>query len=99
MPTTPVAQGEAVMVRVRERGQFTIPASVRREMEIREGDMFSLIRVEDTLIATRQTLVAPEIAKTIESLMQEQGVTLDDLLSDLDRQRDIYVRETYGIQA
>ena len=99
MPATTVAAGRPVIVRVRERGQFTIPAAMRREMEVKDGDMFSLIRVGDTLIATRKKLMAPEIAETIAALMQAQGVTLDDLLEGLETQRDIYVRETYGIQA
>jgi len=99
MPATVVAISGPVVIQVRERGQLTIPAEMRRQAGIREGDVFSLIWVEDTLIATRKQLVVPEIAKTIEALMQEQGVTLDDLLEDLERQREIYVRERYGIQA
>jgi len=88
-----------VVVQVRERGQFTIPAEIRQEMGIKDGDVFSLLRLGDTLIATRQRLVVPEIAETIEAIMQKEGVTLEDLLADLDRQRKIYVREKYGLEA
>jgi len=87
-----------VVVQVRERGQFTIPAEIRRQMGIEEGDVFSLIQLGDTLIATRKKLVTPEIARAIEALMQEEGVTLGDLLDGLQEQRKTYVREKYGIE-
>jgi AbrB family looped-hinge helix DNA binding protein len=88
-----------VVVQVRERGQLTIPAQMRRQMGIEEGDVFSLIQLGNTLVATRKKLVAPEVARAIEALMEEEGVTLGDLLDDLDRQREGYVREKYGVEA
>lgn len=98
MARTGEVQGPAV-VQVRERGQFTIPAEIRREMGIEEGDVFSLIQLGDTLVATRKKLVAPEVAEAVEGLMREQGVTLADLLEGLDKQREAYVREKYGLEA
>ncbi|HUS70658.1 MAG TPA: AbrB/MazE/SpoVT family DNA-binding domain-containing protein [Anaerolineae bacterium] len=88
-----------VVVQVRERGQFTIPAEIRRQMGIEEGDVFSLIQLGDTLVATRKKLVAPEVAGAIEGLMREEGVTLGDLLDGLEKQREAYVREKYGLEA
>ncbi len=88
-----------IVVQVRERGQFTIPAQIRREMGIREGDVFSLIRLGDTLIATRKRLVAQEVARAIEALMEEEGISLEDLLEGLEEERKKYVRERYGIEA
>jgi hypothetical protein len=68
-------------------------------MGIEEGDVFSLIQLGDSLVATRKKLVTPEIAGAIEALMQEEGVTLADLLEGLEEQRRTYVREKYGIEA
>ena len=99
MQTITAQTGEQAVVQVRERGQFTIPAEMRREMGIQDGDLFTLIRLGETLIATRKRLVAPEIARAIEALMQEAGVTLEDLLEDLEEQREAYSREKYGIEA
>jgi len=98
MERTQEASGP-VVVQVRERGQFTIPAEIRRQMGIEEGDVFSLIQLGDTLVATRKKLVAPEIAKGIEALMEEEGLTLGDLLEGLEKQREGYVREKYGLEA
>jgi len=89
--------GGPTVVQVRERGQFTIPAEVRREMGIQDGDLFSLLWVGETLIATRKRLVAPEIARAVEALMQREGVTLEGLLEGLEQEREAYVREQYGL--
>ena len=42
--------GGPVVVQVRERGQFTIPAEIRRQMGIEEGDVFSLLQLGDTTL-------------------------------------------------
>ncbi len=90
---------EPMVVQIRGRGQFTIPAEIRREMGIKDRDIFSLMRLGDTLIATRKRLMVPEIARAIEAIMQEEGVTLEDLLDGLEKQREIYVKEKYGLAA
>ena len=90
---TKTAASRPVLVQVRERGQVTIPAEICRQMGIQEGDVFSLIQLGDTLVATRKNLVAPAIAGAIEGLMEEEGVTLGDLLDGLDKQREAYVRD------
>ena len=97
MQSSPIIGGPAV-IQMRERGQFTIPAEIRREMGIKDGDVFSLVWIEDTLIATRRKLVAPQVAEAIEALMQEEGVTLEDLLQNLEKQRELYVKDKYGIE-
>lgn len=98
MATTETVSGP-VVVQVRERGQLTIPAEIRRKMGIEEGDVFSLIQVGDTLVATRKKLVAQEVATAIEGLMREQGVALADLLDGLEKQREAYVREKYDLES
>ena len=97
MQPSPIVGGPAV-IQMRERGQLTIPAGIRREMGIKDGDVFSLVWIEDTLIATRRKLVAPQVAEAIEALMQEEGVTLEDLLQNLEKQRELYVKDKYGLE-
>jgi len=96
---TKVKDTGPAVVQVRERGQFTIPAEIRRQMGIKEGDVFSVIQLGDTLVATRKELVAPGVAKAVEELMREEGLTLADLLEGLEKQREAYVREKYGLEA
>lgn len=86
------------VVRVRDRGELTIPAEMRRQMGIEEGDVFSLMQLGDTLVATRKKLVAPKIARAIEALMEEEGLTLGDLLDGLEKQRKDFIRDRYGLE-
>ncbi len=86
-------------VQVQERGAVTIPANIRREMAIAAGDIFTVLCVGDSLIMTRKRLELPGITAEFETIMRESGVTVDDLLEDLDTQRAAYVREQYGLDA
>jgi bifunctional DNA-binding transcriptional regulator/antitoxin component of YhaV-PrlF toxin-antitoxin module len=93
MSASSATLGGPVVVQLRERGQLTIPAVPRREMGLEDGDVFTLTRVGDTLVATRRRLVSAGVAEAIQALMQERDLTLDDLLADLEKQREAYVSE------
>ena len=55
-----------------------------------------LIKVGDVLILTPRKLVGDEVAKKAVRAMKKSGLKLEDLLADLERQRDRYNRERYG---
>jgi len=57
------------------------------------------VEMEDNLIATGKRLLSPEIAKRIEALMEGEGLTLEDLLDDLEKQRETYIRDKYGLES
>jgi AbrB family looped-hinge helix DNA binding protein len=86
-----------MVVRVGQRGRVTIPAEIRRQMGIEEGEVLSLTQLGDTLVVTRKKLVTPQIAKDVAALMEEEGLTLGDLLEGSERQRETYVKEKYGL--
>ena len=99
MSVTAVQYLPLAKVQVQERGAVTIPADIRGEMAIGAGDTLTVLRVGDSIIMTRKRLQLPEITAEFETIMQEEGVTLEDLLDDLDTQRAAYVREQYGLNA
>jgi len=47
----------------------------RADRWARYGDLFSLLWAGEMLIATRKRLVAPEVARAVEELMQWEGIT------------------------
>lgn len=57
------------------------------------------VGTEDTPIAAGKGLLAPEIARRIEALMEEEGLTLQDVLDGLEKQRETYVRDKYGLES
>lgn len=91
--------GRPLVVQVRQRGQMTLPAELRREMGIEEGDLFTVVPMGDSLIITRKRLVVPELIDKIVEIMKKEGVTLEDLLAGLEEQRVRYNKEKYGFEA
>jgi AbrB family looped-hinge helix DNA binding protein len=74
-------------VRLRERGQLTVPQQFRERLALQEGDIVDFVQIGDTLVLTPRTLRVPQVADRFADLMDEAGVTLADLLSGLAEQR------------
>ena len=83
-------------VKVWGRGQLTIPASIRKELHLREDATLTIVKVGNALVLTPRMLVGDAVAKKAARAMKKAGLRLQDLLVDLDRQRDRYSRERYG---
>jgi AbrB family looped-hinge helix DNA binding protein len=74
-------------IRLRNRGQITVPQSIRESLDLDEGDMLTLIQVNDLILMTPKQPQIPNLADKIASLMDEQGINLTDLLIGLDEER------------
>ena len=85
------------MVKVWGRGQLTIPASLRKELKLGDEATVNLVKVGDVLILTPRKMVGDAVAKKASRAMGRAGLRLEDLLADLDRQRDRYNKERYGV--
>ncbi len=84
------------LVKMRERGQLTIPYEYRKELGLEEKGMINLVKVGDVLVLTRRPLIGDETSRKIEKAMKKKGLSLDDLLSNLKGQRKKYNKEAYG---
>jgi hypothetical protein len=56
----------------------------------------TLVKVGDVILLSPRPLKVDAVAKKAEREMKKAGLSLKDLLADLDRQRDRYARERYG---
>jgi bifunctional DNA-binding transcriptional regulator/antitoxin component of YhaV-PrlF toxin-antitoxin module len=83
------------IVKIRARGQLTIPQDIREELELDKEAVVSLIRVGKTLVITPKPLRRASLARQVEAEMKKE-ITLEDLLADLRAQRERYFDETYG---
>lgn len=79
------------------RGQLTIPAALRKELRLEEETTLSIVKVGDSLLLTPRKLVGNRLAQAAQKEMKKAGLSLDDLLKDLEKQRARYNRERYGI--
>lgn len=84
------------LVKIRERGQLTIPSEYRKGLGLEEKDVINIVKVGETLILTRKQLAGDLLSKKIETEMRKKDLTLEDLLDNLKAQRKRYNKETYG---
>lgn len=85
-------------VRLRERGQITIPQAVRDRWaaEVNDLDVLNLIEIGDAVFLSPKKLLLPELSKQFSALMDEEGVSLADLLEGLAEERQAIYQERYG---
>ena len=83
------------LVRVRSRGQLTIPQDLREVLGLDEETGLNVFRVGRVLLMTPKRLQRGALASDVEREMKREGVTLEDLLKDLKDQRKRYLAETY----
>ena len=78
------------LVRVRSRGQLTIPQDLREVLGLDEETGLNVFRVGRVLLMTPKRLQRGALASDVEREMKREGVTLEDLLKDLKDQRKRY---------
>jgi AbrB family looped-hinge helix DNA binding protein len=83
-------------VRIRERGQVTIPSSFRKDLGLGENDTLNMVKIDEMLILTPRKPFGDAVARKVESAMRRKGLTLDDLLANLKDQRRKYSREAHA---
>jgi len=83
-------------VRIRERGQVTIPSSFRKDLGLGENDTLNMVKIDEMLILTPRKPFGDAVARKVESAMKRKGLTLDDLLGNLKEQRKKYSREAHA---
>ncbi len=82
-------------IRLRPRGQVTIPRKVRDTLAMDEGDMLTLVQVGDAIFLTAKPPRTFELADKIADMMAEEGVSLADLLEDLPKIREEIYQERF----
>ena len=85
-------------VQVRQRGTFTLPADLREKYGIRPGDTYRVVDLDGIFVLTPLVPMVPELAREIEKIRMEAGLSIDDLLVGLREQRERYYVEHFGNQ-
>ena len=83
-------------IRVRQRGTLTLPVNLRDKYGIEPGDTFRLVDLDGVFVLTPMVPLVPELAREIERLRQEAGLSTEELLASLREQRARYYQERYG---
>ncbi len=80
-------------VHVRQCGSLTLPADLRDKYGIREGDTFRVIDLDGIFVLTPMVPMVPELAREIERMRVEAGLSIEDLLRTLREERETYHAE------
>jgi bifunctional DNA-binding transcriptional regulator/antitoxin component of YhaV-PrlF toxin-antitoxin module len=83
-------------IQVRERGVVTLPAELREKYHIENGKIFHLVDMDGIFVFVPMMPMAPELANEIERIRLEAGLSVEDLLDGLRKQRERYNQEKYG---
>ena len=83
-------------VQVRQRGTLTLPAEIRQKYNIRTGDTFRLVDLDGIFILTPMVPMVPELAREIEQMRLEAGLSTEELLAALREERGKYYTEKYA---
>lgn len=83
-------------IHVRERGVITLPAELREKYSIENGNIFRLVDLDGIFVFVPMLPMVPELAREIERVRLEAGLSIEELLQDLRKQREQYNQEKYG---
>lgn len=83
-------------IQVRERGVVTLPAELRDKYNIENGNIFRLVDLDGIFVFVPMVPMVSELAHEIERVRLESGLSIEDLLQDLRKQRERYNQEKYG---
>ena len=83
-------------IQVRQRGTLTLPVELREKYGIKPGDTFRLVDLDGIFVLTPMVPMVPELAREIERMRREAGLSMEELLTGLREQRERYYLEHHG---
>jgi AbrB family looped-hinge helix DNA binding protein len=84
-------------VQIRRKGVITLPKELRNRYGLDEGDVFTLEDLGDGsfLLIPRASPVA-RLGDRVAKVMQQEGVSPEEVLKTLEEERENYYREHYA---
>ena len=80
-------------VKIRRKGTITIPAKLRKEYKLEEGQTLTVIDLgEGAILLTSKVSKVDKLANQIAEKFKDEGITLEDLLQALNELRKTYNR-------
>lgn len=81
-------------VRVQEKGQVTIPQTIRRQLNLKKGDLVTFVSTENGVVIKTLDLAAEDMLATLEKTLLARGIRLSDVLARSQRVgADVLTRE------
>ena len=86
-----------VVIQMRAKGGLTIPSDLRQKYAMEEGDVFTLLDLGDgSFVLSPRLSIVPKLVAEMESIREESGISLDELLEGLSEERRRIYEERLG---
>ena len=85
-----------ISLQIQQRGTLTLPTDLINRHEIKPGDILHLIDLDGIFVLTSTVPMVPELAREIERMRREAGLSIEELLTSLREQREQVHLEHYG---
>ena len=86
-----------ITIQIRKKGSLTLPVELRNKYGLDEGDVFTLVDLGDgSFLLIPRISQVNRLGDRVAEILEEEGVSLDDLLTTLDEEREHYYREHYA---
>jgi len=83
-------------IQIRNKGSLTLPVELRRKYGLIEGDILTLVDLGDGAFVLYAGVTGVDRAgDRVAQLMEEEGVTLDEILETLEDERERYYQDRY----
>jgi len=73
----------AKKVRVWGKGQFTIPADMRKRLGIKENTILEVFQAGNAIIVTPENMLVRELASSVYEEIENEGININELLEEL----------------
>lgn len=84
-------------IQIRGKGAVTLPIDLRRKYGLDEGDVITLVDLGDgSFLLTPMVTKVDRFGDRVAQTMAEDGVSLEDILTALDEERERYYQERYA---
>jgi len=68
-------------VRVQEKGQVTIPRTIRRQLNLKKGDLVTFVSTENGVVIKTLDLAADDLLTTLGKSLQARGIQIVDVIA------------------
>ncbi len=76
-----------MVTKMREKGQVTIPMSIRQALHLSKDSILSVTKVGDGILITPRPSFFEEVSAEFRKDADKKGISLDELLQDLKKIR------------
>ncbi|MEG4583253.1 hypothetical protein QUA71_27135 [Microcoleus sp. MON1_C5] len=74
-------------------GEITIPQLLQNSLNVNQGDMLVLLQIGNLIVLAPKQPQAPQLIDRIATIMENENVSLTDLLSGLEAEREAIWQE------